>query len=152
MRTHLRLIAIATFLSLAVPPSIASASSPMTVESSFIAVERLPDEACGFPLRFRVEGTTAFRLWFDADGAPIRARSTGRTWVTFTHGGTGATARFSIPGPSFFDADINLVRGTGRWFAMSAEGRPLILSGDWRFPNGEPVGTGAVVDVCDRLS
>jgi hypothetical protein len=150
MRT--RLLVAATLVLVLMPAAAVQAGRPVTIRTSFVASDAFPREVCGYPLGFEVEGDTAFRLWLDDEGEPVRAMSTGPIRIRFTRTDTGESARFAIAGPSFYDASLDLVRGTGRWFAMSAEGHPVIASGNWRFPDGTPEGVGAVVDVCDRLA
>jgi len=131
----------------------ASASAALSRDrATFEMTDTLPTEMCGFPLTFSVRGTTDFRVWVGADGEIAGAMSSGRIWITFRRDDTNAQARYAIPGPSFYDAHLDLIGGTGRWFAISAEGHPVILAGDWTFPGGMPDGSGSVIDVCDALS
>lgn len=133
-------------------PVSAHAATTSAERSSFAVEDVLPAEMCGFPLTFDVWGTTVFRQWFDSGGELRRASSYGPIWISFTRDDTGETARFAIPGPSSFGPQMELIRGTGRWFATSADGHPVIVAGNWRFPAGAPVGSGSAIDVCDRLS
>ena len=70
-----------------------------------------------------------------------------------TQNSSGAAARYSISGPSFYDAEGELLRGTGRWYVFTVEGEPAIAIGNLAFgAGGVPEDPSTTIDVCDALS
>jgi hypothetical protein len=144
------LLAGTTALALAVP---ASAVSPEIARYGFVVVERVGPAVCGFPLVIEVRGKGQSILFRDRDGDITRGISTGPITITFVNRASGQTARYSISGPSFYDADVELVRGTGRWYVFTAEGEPAIAIGNLTFgEGGVPERPAHTIDVCDALS
>jgi hypothetical protein len=104
-------------------------------------------------VRFRVVGRTTTRIFLDADGQVLRARSTGPITIRFTRTDTGVSVRYAVAGPSFYDADLTLVRGTGPWFVFTAAGTPAIAIGNLTFDEvGVPQDPAHLVDVCAALA
>jgi hypothetical protein len=147
MRKALGTIVVALTLGTLAP---ASAEAPVQSRTGFSVVESM-DGVCAFPMTLRVWGRTRTKVFMDGSGTVTRAISTGPITIVFTNEDTGVSKRFAIPGPSFYDANGALVRGTGPWFAFSADGVPVIAAGNWSFDSGAPVGSGRVRDVCTLL-
>jgi hypothetical protein len=89
-------------------PRVAAAPPDRTAPAPFEVDIDFPD-ICAFPLTAHVEGRT-FSITFDDRGF-----AGGQLFVTWTRMDTGASRRFAISGPTFFDALGNALRGTGRW-------------------------------------
>ena len=107
------------------------------------------DEICGFQLLAHVEQTVTLKTFFDRDGNPTGGILTGPIFVTFSSG--DATVQLAIPGPSFFDAGGNLVKGTGTWATFTSDGRFVWAAGNIvfdEFGNASQI-TGAEVNICD---
>ena len=101
----------------------------------------------------RVQGRTFTKIAVDSAGVPTRAISTGPIRIDFSRPDTGAVVTYAISGPSFFDARGRLARGTGRWFAFTAQGTPAIVIGNLTFDgDGVPENPAVLVDVCAALS
>ena len=133
--------------------SPAGAHRPVRTWSSFAVTVHLPAEVCGFRTEFHVRGRTTTKVFLNAAGEPVRMISTGPIRITFVRPGTDATASYAISGPSFFDARGRLVRGTGRWFVFTTEGRPAIAAGNLTFGGGgSPEGAGHLIDICAALA
>jgi len=147
------LSAVLTLIALIVISSPASAVAPEISRYGFSVTEQIDPAACGFPITAIVRGKGQTLLFYDGDGEPVRGLSTGPISVVFTNTSTGATARYSISGPSFYDADGELLRGTGRWYVFTAEGEPAIAVGNLTFDDaGAPTNASHTLDVCDALS
>ena len=144
------LLAGAALAALTLP---AGAATPEISRYSFSVTEQIDLAACGFPITAVVRGKGQTLLFYDGDGVPVRGLSTGPISVVFTNASTGATAGYSISGPSFYDADGELLRGTGRWYVFTAEGEPAIAVGNLTFgEGGAPEDPSTLIDVCDALS
>jgi hypothetical protein len=144
------LIAGTLSLPLAVP---ASAVAPVIVRYGFTVTERVGPATCGFPVLLVVRGKGQSFLFMDRDGNITRGKATGPITATFTNLRTDRSVRYAISGPSFYDADGDLVRGTGRWYVFTADGRPAIAVGNLTFDDaGAPTNARHTIDVCDALS
>lgn len=134
-----------------VSASMASATPPTHERSSDVFDIDLGDDLCGFPLLAHVEQTVTLTTFYDAEGDPVRGILTGPITVTFTNDLTDETIRLAIPGPSFFDAEGNLVRGTGSWATGTTDGGFVWAAGNIVFDesgNATEI-TGHSVSVCD---
>lgn len=147
------LSAVLALIALFVVAAPAGAVAPEISRYGFIVTEQIDPAACGFPITAVVRGKGQTLLFYDGDGEPVRGLSTGPISVAFTNLSTGATARYSISGPSFYGADGELLRGTGRWYVFTAEGEPAIAVGNLTFGDGGvPQEPSTLIDVCDALS
>jgi len=143
-------LAATALVSLAAP---AGAVPPLISRYGFSVTERVGADACGFPLTFVVRGKGQTILFRDQGGDIVRVLSTGPISITFMTRATGETASYSISGPSFYDADGDWLRGTGRWYVFTAEGEPAIAIGNLTFgEGGVPQNPSKLIDVCDALS
>lgn len=114
----MRRILIGTIVSLAllgwtVPAGAAqpqiTAGAPFEVQIPF------PDVCPEFQMTATVRGRTHSITFVDASGNVVRGFSGGQLFVTWTRDDTGFSRTFSIAGPTFYDANGDPVRGTGRW-------------------------------------
>jgi hypothetical protein len=131
----------------------ALATPPTHERSSDVFDFDLGEELCGFPLLAHVEQDVTLTTFYDAEGNPVRSILRGPITVAFTNGATGETVRLSIPGPSFFDAEGNLIRGTGTWATFTSDGTLVWAAGNIifdEFGNASEI-TGRSVSVCDLL-
>jgi hypothetical protein len=144
------LLAGSAVVSLAFP---ANAVPPEISRYGFSVRQRIGPSVCGFPFVFVVTGKGQTLMFKDRDGDIVRGLATGPITITFENRSSGEAVRYSISGPSFFDADGDLLRGTGRWFAFTADGEPAIVIGNLTFgPDGVPEDAARSIDVCDALS
>lgn len=148
-RTSFLVLAIGALTLLSV--SVASARPPTHERSSDVFDVDLGDELCGFPLLAHVEQTVTLTTFYNAAGDPVRGILRGPITVTFTNDLTGETIQKSISGPSFFDAEGNLIRGTGSWATATSDGGFVWATGNIVFDsNGNATEiTGHAVSVCD---
>jgi hypothetical protein len=145
------LFVLATAVVTILSTGVASAIPPTHERSSDVFDVDLGDELCGFPLLAHVEQTVKLTTFYDADGNPVRGILRGPITVTFTNGDTGETIRLAIPGPSFFDAEGNLIRGTGTWATFTSDGGFVWAAGNITFDefgNATEI-RGRAVSVCD---
>lgn len=144
------LLAGAALAALTLP---AGAVKPEISRYGFSARESVGPDACGFPIVFVVRGKGQTLLFKDRDGNVVRGRATGPIKITFRNRVTDVTATYSISGPSFYDADGELLRGTGRWYVFTVDGEPAIAIGNLAFgPGGVPEDPSKMIDICDDLS
>jgi len=69
-----------------------------------------------------------------------------------TAGAQGPT-RAEVESSMGLPSDGDLVRGTGRWYVFTADGRPAIAVGNLTFDDaGAPTNSRHTIDVCDALS
>jgi hypothetical protein len=138
--------------SLAMVTTPAFATPPTHERFSDVFDIDLGDGVCGFPLFAHVEQTVTLTTFYDAAGNPTRGILTGPIFVTFTNGDNGSIT-LAIPGPSFFDAEGNLIRGTGTWATFTSEGGFVWAAGNIVFDesgNASEI-SGTQVSVCDFL-
>jgi hypothetical protein len=128
MRRASAIVAIGSLLAIFGPIGIANAAKPQ--QFSFPVNDVLPFGACPFDMTAHVVGKNHLIFFVDGDGNVIRGFLAGQLSVTFTRDDTGASQRFTISGPSFFDATGTIVRGTGRWATPTADGTFVIASGN----------------------
>lgn len=152
MRRYVRAVTVGALLTtmLAAP---ASATPPTRVTSVDVFDIDFGSELCGFPLLAHVEQSVTLTTFFDAAGHPTGGLLTGPISVTFTNGTTGESVRLAIPGPTFYDADGNPVRGTGAWAVFTSDGDFVWAAGNIRFDadgNAAEI-TGRSVSICDLL-
>jgi hypothetical protein len=153
-----RLVVAATIAALAVViGSPAHAAAPIRTTSQIDAVIPFPD-VCDFPLTAHVVGTGHMLTFVDASGAPVGGFLGGQLFVTWTRVDTGFSRRFTISGPTFFDADGNAVRGTGSWTTPMVEVGWVLAHGNLTF-DGTQDGfslissvRGSWTSICDLMS
>lgn len=136
---------------LSAPPAGATPPTRETMHDEFDV--DFGADLCGFPLTAHVVQTVTLTTFFDAEGNVTRAQLTGPISVVFTNGNTGESRRLSIPGPTFFDADGNPIRGTGAWAVFTSDGGFVWAAGNIvfdEFGNAAEI-TGMSVSVCDLL-
>jgi hypothetical protein len=131
----------------------ASATPPVRETSHDVFDIDFGDVCGGFTLLAHVEQTVTLTTFFDSSGNPTGGLLTGPIFVTFTNSETGESVSFSIPGPSFFDAEGNLISGTGTWATFTSDGGFVWAAGNIvfdEFGNAAEI-TGTSVSVCDLL-
>jgi hypothetical protein len=94
MRRYRRLLALpAAALATAILATSALAVPPVHIIHEIDDGRVIPISACGFPIVEHVEGTVRETIFFDSDGAPIRAMNSFVGFkVTWTNTESGATA------------------------------------------------------------
>jgi hypothetical protein len=153
MRSTRAALAIGIAIAILVPSGIASAAKPQ--HASFPVDLVIPFQGvCGFDLTAHVVGKNHLIIFVDADGNPTGGFLGGQLSVTFTRDDTGASRTFTISGPSFFDENGTLVRGTGRWATFTADGTFVIASGNFVM---DAIGTilearGNLRDLCQLMA
>jgi hypothetical protein len=132
----------------------ASATAPVRETSHDVFDIDFGDVCGGFSLLAHVEQTVTLTTFFDANGDPTGGLLTGPIFVTFSNSETGDSVTFAIPGPTFFDAEGNITRGTGAWAAPTPDGEWLWAAGDLVFDEFGNVSeiTGTSVSICDLLA
>jgi hypothetical protein len=151
MRRTRAVLAIA--IAILAPSGIASAAKPQ--RESFPVEAVIPfGGLCTFDLTAHVVGKNHLIIFVDADGNPTGGFLAGQLFVTFTRDDTGASQTFTISGPSFFDENLDLVPGTGRWATFTADGTFVIASGNFVM---DAIGTileakGNVRDLCQLMA
>jgi hypothetical protein len=134
------------------PMSSASAAAPIRERSIGSFDDGLPADVCGFPIAAHIEQKVTAKVFMDADGTPVGGKVTGSVVVTLRNADTGAQAFLNLPGPTFLDANLDLVRGAGPWATFTPDGRFVIATGRTTFEDGVATDTtGRVIDVCDLL-
>jgi hypothetical protein len=134
------------------PMSSASAAAPIRERSIGSFDDALPAELCGFPIAAHIDQKVTAKVFTDADGTPVGGKVTGSVVVTLTNADTGTQAVLNLPGPTFLDANFDLVRGAGPWATFTPDGRFVIATGRTTFEGGVAVDTtGRVIDVCELL-
>jgi hypothetical protein len=129
-----RLTLVALVAALVIGPAASASAATPDIERPGVVTAELDFPAgvfCGFPLQVVLVQRPVFTVFLDRDGNVVRAHSTGSVVATVTNIDSGTTVVQRIPGPSFFDAGLTLVRGTGAWsgivttegVAISAWGR-----------------------------
>jgi hypothetical protein len=131
-----------------------ASATPPTRETSHDVFDIDFGDVCGgFSLLAHVEQTVTLTTFFDASGNPTGGLLTGPIFVTFTNSETDESVRLSIPGPSFFDADGNLISGAGAWATFTSDGGFVWAAGNIvfdEFGNASDI-SGTSVSVCDLL-
>jgi hypothetical protein len=136
----------------AMPMAAASATPPIRDRSIGSFDDSLPAEVCGFPIAAHIDQRVTTKIFVDGDGVPTGGKVTGSVVATLTNAETGEAAVLNIPGPTFLDADLNLVRGAGPWATFLPDGRFVVATGHTTFEHGVAVDTtGSVTDVCALL-
>ena len=145
------LLVLGAFLAQA---SSAAASPPVIDRPGEVDVAFDVSGACTFDLHVRAIYHTQTITFVRSDAGAIRAISTGRLELWITNLDTGTTIHQMIPGPSFFDSNGTLVRGTGPWSGIFKDGVLISAWGNITFaPDGTVVSVrGHIVDVCAQLS
>ena len=133
----------------------AASATPPTRERSIDDVFdfEIGEELCGFTVLVHVEQTVTFTTYYDRQGNPTRSKLTGPIKVVFTNAVTGASRRLSIPGPTFYDAEGNRIRGTGAWAVTTPDGSWVWAAGNITFDefgNAAEI-RGRSVSICDLL-
>jgi hypothetical protein len=136
-----------------VPMSSASASAPVRDRSVGSFDDALPPSICGFPILAHIEQKVTMRISVDHDGEPTGGFATGSVVVTLANGDSGDSVTLHLPGPTFLDANLDLIRGAGPWATFTPDGRFVIATGRTTFEDGVAVDTtGRLTDVCSLLS
>jgi hypothetical protein len=153
-RTLIVTALVTATLGLAAVP--AGARPPVQVRYTDPATFVLPGGVvCDFDVQVDVQQKVKVITFRSERGAAFGGLSTGKIRVVLTNLETDDSRRLSIPGPSFFDVDGNLVIGTGPWLVWEP-GAIRYLVGRMRFVPG-PLGLHAVlldgreIDYCDVL-
>ncbi len=131
----------------------ASATPPVRDTSHDVFDLDFGDVCGGFTLLAHVEQTVTLTTFFDANGDPTGGLLTGPIFVTFSNSETGDSVTFAIPGPTFFDAEGTLIRGTGTWGTFTTDGGFVWAAGNLvfdEFGNATEI-TGTSVSICDLL-
>lgn len=108
---------------------VASSAPPIRTPAEAFDFELDFTGICSFPLVARVQGSTHSLTFVDADGEAIRSWTGGQLFVTWIRTDTGASRRFAIPGPTFYGADGNPIRGTGTWANPELDGTWFMTAG-----------------------
>ena len=127
LRATLLLAVIATTLCTGVTAAAANTVERTRTHESFDM--DFGSDLCGFPLTAHAQMKTTTKTFLDGSGQPIRGIVTGPIAVWFTNGLTGSTVRTSVPGPIFFDAQGQPVRGTGAWASFTSDGELVWAAG-----------------------
>lgn len=130
MRRTLAVVALALAIATLVPSSSAGAAPPQQERFPVDVVIPFPG-VCAFDLTAHVVGKNHLITFVDADGNPTGGHLGGQLFVTFTRDDTGTARTFTISGPTFFDENGTIVRGTGRWATDTADGQFVIASGNF---------------------
>jgi hypothetical protein len=153
MRRLLRTALLTAVAAATLPMAAASATPPIRDRSVGSFDDSLPAEVCGFPIDAHIEQRVTMKIFVDDEGLPTGGKATGSVVVTLTNGDTGDRAELNIPGPTFLDANLDLVRGAGPWATFLPDGRFVVATGRTTFEDGVAVDTtGHVIDVCALLS
>lgn len=153
MRRTRAVLAIGVAIAILVPSGIATAAKPQRI--SFPVDSVIPfDGVCAFDMTAHVVGKNHLTIFVDAAGNPTRGHLAGQLFVTFTREDTGASRTFTISGPSFFDENVSLVRGTGRWATFTADGTFVIASGNFVMDSGGTIleAKGNLRNVCELMA
>jgi hypothetical protein len=145
MRKASAILVIGLVIAIVGPAGAANAAKPERFSFPVDDVIRSFD-VCSFPMRAHVVGKNHLTFFVDDDGDVIRGHLAGQLSVTFTRKDTGVSRRFTISGPSFFDASGTIVRGTGRWATPTVDGTFVIASGNLMMD-----ATGAIVEANGNL-
>lgn len=152
--THVRRIFATVVLALGLPliPSAPATATPPE-RSTFQIDDVFPFDVCPFPLMAHVVGMNHRITFVDASGNPTREFLGGQLFITFTRDDTGFSRRFTLSGPTFFDANGTPMRGTGRWVAGIEGVGYVIASGNLQFDIGLLVNIrGRYQELCDLIS
>lgn len=153
MRKIRALLAMGIAIAILAPSGIANAAKPQRI--SFPLDYVVPfDGICAFDMTAHVVGKNHLIIFLDADGNPTRAFLAGQLFVTFTRDDTGESRTFTISGPSFFDENIDVVRGTGRWATFTADGTFVIASGNFVMDSSTTIleANGNLRELCDLMA
>lgn len=152
MRKTPAVLAIGVAIAILAPSGIANAAKPQRI--SFPLDYVVPFEVCEFDMTAHVVGKNHLIIFVDADGNPTRGFLAGQLFVTFTNDDTGESRTFTISGPSFFDENVNIVRGTGRWATFTADGTFVIASGNFVMDSSGTIleARGNLRDLCDLMA
>lgn len=152
--THVRriLATVVLALGLLVPSAPATATPPE--RSTFQIDDVFPFDVCPFPLTAHVVGKNHRITFVDASGNATREFLGGQLFITFTRDDTGFSRRFTLSGPTFFDARGTPLRGTGRWVAAIEDVGYVIASGNLQFGDGGLIVgiRGRYQELCDLMS
>ncbi len=136
----------------------ASAAKPQITAGVPFEVEIPFPDVCDFSMTAVVRGRSHSITFVDESGATIRAFSGGQLFVTWTRDDTGFSRTFAIAGPTFFDAEGDAVRGTGRW-TTPLEGTGWVLANGNLTFDGFQDGfslitaySGNVTSICELMS
>src|SRR3990170_2051611 len=146
-----RLLASSALVALILGMLLASpaGATPPTRETSSDTFDVPLDGVCVFPLLAHIEQTVTLTTFFDRFGKQTGGIITGPIFVTFSSG--DASIQLAIPGPSFLDADGNVVRGTGTWVTFTSDGGFVWAAGNIvfdEFGNASQI-RGVEVSICD---
>jgi hypothetical protein len=153
MRRGAAILVVGSMLAILGPAGIANAAKPdrfsFPVDDT-VALEGV----CSFDMTAHVVGKNHLTFFVDGDGNVIRGHLGGQLSVTFTRDDTGASRRFTISGPSFFDASGTIVRGTGRWATPTADGTFVIASGNLMMDADGAIleASGNLRELCDLMA
>jgi hypothetical protein len=143
---------LATLACATLPMSSAAATAPIRERSIGSFDDALPAEVCGFPIAAHIEQKVTVKVFLDADETPAGGKVTGSVVVTLTNADTGTQSVLNLPGPTFLDGNLDLVRGAGPWATFTPDGRFVIATGRTTFEDGVATETtGRVIDVCELL-
>jgi hypothetical protein len=153
MRRTLTLVAVALATATLIPPGIAGAAPPQRDRFPVDVVIPFPG-VCAFDLTAHVVGKNHLLTFVDADGNQLGGFLGGQLFVTFTRDDAGAARTFTISGPSFFDENGTLVRGTGRWATFTSDGNFVIASGNFVMDAIATIleAKGNLRDVCELMA
>ena len=136
----------------------ASAAKPKITAGAPFEVEIPFPDVCDFSMTAVVRGRSHSITFVDDSGATIRGISGGQLFVTWTRDDTGFSRTFAIAGPTFFDANGDAVRGTGRW-TTPLEGTGWVLANGNLTFDGFQDGfslitsySGHVTSICELMS
>jgi len=146
-----RLLAASALVAMILGTLLASpaGATPPTRETSSDTFDVPLDGVCVFPLLAHIEQTVTLTTFFDRFGKQTGGIITGPIFVTFSSG--DASIQLAIPGPSFLDADGNVVRGTGTWVTFTSDGGFVWAAGNIvfdEFGNASQI-RGVEVSICD---
>jgi hypothetical protein len=152
MRKALAVLAIGSMIAILGPIGIANATKPQRFSFPVDDVQRF--DVCSFDMTAHVVGKNHLIFFVDGGGNVIRGFLAGQLSVTFTRRDTGASRRFTISGPSFFDATGTIVRGTGRWAAPTVGGTFVIASGNLMMDASGAIveANGNLRDLCELMA
>jgi hypothetical protein len=134
----------------------ASATPPMRERSEEHISLRLPaGEFCDFRVGIEVDQKVTLVTFGPRPGTWIGGILTGKIIAVVTNLQTGESVRLSIPGPTFFDVEGNVVVGTGPWLIFQP-GELFYAAGVLRFETTDEgvvaeLVRGRQVDLCRLL-
>jgi hypothetical protein len=153
MRRTLASVVVALAAATLVPSGSAGAAPPQ--HGRFLIDMVIPFQGvCTFDMTAHVVGKNHGITFVDADGNPIRGFLGGQLSVTFTRDDTGEARTFTISGPTRFDENGIIVRGTGRWATFTANGSFVIASGNFVMDASGTIleAKGNLRDICELMA